>query len=398
MHLLNSLVRHLRWSRYRVYDELLSWDGKSEEWVVESRLPERRAYGGLAVLGDELWYCSGATGREGHSGSGDDRPPVHGCMIYSPTTKQWREGPRLNTPRVETAAFTANGRIYMFGGSTRSLGGETIDVVESIGLGEDQWKVEPFPMPVGLRQFGGAVLDEKIYLIGGLDNHPENHPTDAIPTHRAFLCFDPQANTWEHDVVSYNGQGEIHRPSLGPSTLPRHPSEQTQQPSLPQTVLLVLLLLLIRHSRYGCSHAHGPLLHGTQRQSLGDVRESHRAEWARAERPRGCGADVDVHARRKCVGARTRLPDRPSVGWYNLNHSRQKPRGDPFPTTDCRAASNLPRQSQDSIAIIDPHFTKGRVCAGCASFQGMLLAISGSHGVHTDGGGVFDPRVWVLKE
>jgi len=28
----------------------------------------------------------------------------------------------------------------------------------------------------------------------------------------------------------------------------------------------------------------------------------------------------------------------------------------------------------------------------------MLLAISGSHGVHTDGGGVFDPRVWVLKE
>jgi hypothetical protein len=58
-------------------------------------------------------------------------------------------------------------------------------------------------MPVGLRQFGGAVLDEKIYLVGGLDNHPENHPTDAIPTHRAFLCFDPQANTWEHDVVSY---------------------------------------------------------------------------------------------------------------------------------------------------------------------------------------------------
>ena len=43
-----------------MYDELLSWDGKSEQWAVESRMPERRAYGGLAVLGDELWYCSGA--------------------------------------------------------------------------------------------------------------------------------------------------------------------------------------------------------------------------------------------------------------------------------------------------------------------------------------------------
>lgn len=71
-----------------------------------------------------------------------------------------------------------------------------------------------------------------------------------------------------------------------------------------------------------CSHAHGPLLHSTQRQSLGDVRQSHWAEWPRTEWPRGCGADVDVHARCKCVGARTRLPDRPSVGRYNLNHSR----------------------------------------------------------------------------
>ena len=41
-------------------------------------------------------------------------------------------------------------------------------------------------MPVGLRQFGGAVLDGKVYLVGGLDNHPENHPTDAIPTVRNF--------------------------------------------------------------------------------------------------------------------------------------------------------------------------------------------------------------------
>ena len=41
-------------------------------------------------------------------------------------------------------------------------------------------------MPVGLRQFGGAVLEGKVYLVGGLDNHPENHPTDAIPTVRNF--------------------------------------------------------------------------------------------------------------------------------------------------------------------------------------------------------------------
>ena len=79
---------------------------------------------------------------EGHSGVGDDRPPVTGSFIYSPKTKAWREGPALRTPRVETASFTANGRIYQFGGSTKSLGGETIDSVVSIGPGETQWRDE----------------------------------------------------------------------------------------------------------------------------------------------------------------------------------------------------------------------------------------------------------------
>ena len=67
---------------------------------------------------------------EGHSGVGDDRPPVTGSFIYNPKTKAWREGPALRTPRVETAAFTANGRIYQFGGSTKSLGCEGFETAE----------------------------------------------------------------------------------------------------------------------------------------------------------------------------------------------------------------------------------------------------------------------------
>ena len=83
-------------------------------------------------------------------------------------------------------------------------------------------------MPVGLRQFGGAVLNGKIYLVGGLDNHPENHPTDAIPTWRAFLCFDPATGEWQHNVVSYNGSvDDLQRPGLGAPTLPRNPTTPT---------------------------------------------------------------------------------------------------------------------------------------------------------------------------
>ena len=30
--------------QYRTYDELFAWDGASDEWVLESKMPERRIY------------------------------------------------------------------------------------------------------------------------------------------------------------------------------------------------------------------------------------------------------------------------------------------------------------------------------------------------------------------
>ena len=39
----------------------------------------------------------------------------------------------------------------------------------------------------------------------------------------------------------------------------------------------------------------------------------------------------------------------------------------------------------------------GQAWGGCASYQGRLIAISGSHSVYPSVG-VFDPRVWCLKE
>ena len=50
--------------QYRTYDELFAWDGASDEWVLESKMPERRTYGGWTELEGELWFATGAIGRE----------------------------------------------------------------------------------------------------------------------------------------------------------------------------------------------------------------------------------------------------------------------------------------------------------------------------------------------
>jgi hypothetical protein len=97
-------------AQYRVFDELYSFDGS--EWCLVSKMPQRRTFHGLAALAGELWICGGADGREGHSGGSDDRIPRDECFIFNPTTKRWRNGPRLKQARIECVSLTLGDRIY----------------------------------------------------------------------------------------------------------------------------------------------------------------------------------------------------------------------------------------------------------------------------------------------
>jgi hypothetical protein len=116
--------------------------------------------------------------------------------ILDPRTGRWREGPPLRVARIECVSLAVGGRVYTFGGASHSAG------VESIGRTEAAWRCARFAgrscaagcdcqlplhpasatvshngahlspsrpepvMPVGLRQFGGCVLDGKVYLVG----------------------------------------------------------------------------------------------------------------------------------------------------------------------------------------------------------------------------------------
>jgi hypothetical protein len=88
-------------AEYRVFNELLAWDGESLEWELVSHMPGRRTFNGLASLEGEVWVCGGADGAEGDTGTPDDRIPCADCFIWNPSEGCWRDGPPLNVARIE---------------------------------------------------------------------------------------------------------------------------------------------------------------------------------------------------------------------------------------------------------------------------------------------------------
>ena len=62
---------------YRIFDEVFALQPGASTWEVVARLPERRTYHGLAVLDGELWFCGGAGGPEGHTGSPEEGGPAN---------------------------------------------------------------------------------------------------------------------------------------------------------------------------------------------------------------------------------------------------------------------------------------------------------------------------------
>lgn len=171
--------------QYRVFDELLGYTAATGSWRVVSRLPERRTYNGLAAMAGEVWVCGGADGSHGHAGEPGDRVPSSRCFAYSVATDCWRECSSMSVARIECTTLFVNGRLYTFGGASASEAGTSIDVVESIGPGESSWRIEELAMPTPLRQFSGCVLNGKVYLCGGCEQH------GGAPNERDFLEFDP---------------------------------------------------------------------------------------------------------------------------------------------------------------------------------------------------------------
>ena len=101
----------------------------------------------------------------------------------------WRENlPPLPTPRQEVGVALLDSKIYVIGGILADR--STTGVVERFNLTSGQWEpVPPLPNNVRLHHVGAASAGGKVFAVGGLNS--------SFQGVRSLYAFDPVANAWD---------------------------------------------------------------------------------------------------------------------------------------------------------------------------------------------------------
>lgn len=114
-------------------------------------------------------------------------------MVYDPETDTWETKAPMPSVRVELQANVVDGKIYLIGGGSPAIR----DFPNPANLNEvydptnDSW-TEMAPIPTPVKDYASAVVDNKIYVIGGARG---TYPTPNS-TLNLVQIYDTKTNQW----------------------------------------------------------------------------------------------------------------------------------------------------------------------------------------------------------
>ena len=164
-----------------------AYDPITDSWSTKPDLLTPRLSVGLGVdsVNHLLYAVGGVT-------AGPDFIALPSVEVYDPATDVWTPKQRLNIPRGAPAVAAVNGKIYAIGGEKEDNG--VVDTVEEFDPdangGFGAWTTKDSRMPHPRLQSAAAVVDDKIYVMGGF--------ADGIIS--TVDVYDPALDMWTTDV------------------------------------------------------------------------------------------------------------------------------------------------------------------------------------------------------
>lgn len=163
-----------------------AYDPATDTWTRKKDMPVSRINFELSVAAEKVYLIGGSTGfGEGHEQRMDR------VDIYDPATDMWAKGPKMPTRREPRGVEVVNDRIYVIGGfgwppPVAGIG-RVLQTIEEYDPSSRQWRRKKDMLDVR-RGFSTVVVEDEIYLIGGMDEF------------RQFLAaasvYNPQKETW----------------------------------------------------------------------------------------------------------------------------------------------------------------------------------------------------------
>ncbi len=158
-------------------------------WTRKKEMPISRVYFGLGAVAGKVYLLGGS-----ESFRIDDKRRMDRVDVYNPATDTWAKGPpKMPTAREYLHVAVVNNRIYAIGGSGWPPVGPPIGwdplltVIEEYDPARRHWRQKNGMLDIR-RAFSTVVVKEDIYLIGGL-------------AHGRFLAtvavYSPQKEAWD---------------------------------------------------------------------------------------------------------------------------------------------------------------------------------------------------------
>jgi N-acetylneuraminic acid mutarotase len=167
-------------------DTTEEYNPATDTWTSKSPMPTARSGFAVAVYQNKIYCIGGTTGDSGFTGATE---------VYDPATDTWQTKLSMPTPRADLCASVADGKIYCIGGKKHWSFDpfyQELNVTEVYDPAQNSWTVKS-AIPVPVLGAASAVLDGKIYVIGG-SRHFQMGPD--LATIGSNQVYDPENDTW----------------------------------------------------------------------------------------------------------------------------------------------------------------------------------------------------------
>ena len=163
----------------------------TDTWTTKSPMPTPRSGFAIVVYQNRI-YCIGGT-------TGDSDNFVSGFTgvneVYDPAADKWDTKVPMPTPRADLCANVVNGKIYCIGG--KKYWGvdpfyQELNTTEVYDPARNIWTTKS-PMPIPVLGAASAVLDGKIYVIGGSRHFQVGWDLATVASNQVY---DPENDAW----------------------------------------------------------------------------------------------------------------------------------------------------------------------------------------------------------
>lgn len=193
----------------RFTDSFDSYDPVTDRWTNLASLPEARHHITLTAVNGRIFGIGGFFG-----GFPNWRAQTT-MWVYDPTANRWTQGVNMLSPRAEGVAAAVDGRIFWIGGRVPELPTSAhfnehrdSNLNEMFDTATNRWETRA-PAPTARNSAAVAVIDGKIYVVGGRQFIKSSDGTTRMSNFANLEVYDPRLDSWETRAPMPQAQGGL---------------------------------------------------------------------------------------------------------------------------------------------------------------------------------------------